>query len=64
MQQYVKFERYFNSENPNPAADRIFLTGAILMLTDEEFDFFLNDLQQLLQKYSYRNDFGSAIEYG
>lgn len=53
MQQYAKFERYFNSENPNPTADRIFLTGAVLMLTDEEFDSFLNDLQQLLQKYSF-----------
>ncbi len=53
MQQYAKFERYFNSENPNPRADRIFLGGAVLMLTDEEFDSFLNDLQQLFQKYSF-----------
>jgi len=53
MQQYTKFERYFNSETPNPVVDRIFLTGVVLMLTDEEFDAFLNDLQQLLQKYSF-----------
>ena len=53
MQQYAKFERYFNSENPNPAADRIFYNNTILMLTDDEFDAFLKDLQQLLQKYSF-----------
>lgn len=53
IQQYAKFERYFNSENPNPAADRIFLTATALMLTDEEFDSFLKDLQVLFQKYSF-----------
>lgn len=53
MQQYAKFERYFNSKTPNPAADRIFMNNTTLMLTDEEFDAFLKDLQQLLQKYSF-----------
>lgn len=52
-QQYAKFERYFNSKAPNPAADRIFMNSTILMLTDEEFDAFLKDLQLLLQKYSF-----------
>lgn len=53
MQQYAKFERYFNSENPDPGADRLFFNNTILMMTDEEFDAFLKDLQQLLQKYSF-----------
>lgn len=53
MQQYAKFERYFNSEAPHPAADRIFMNNTILMMTDEEFDAFLKDLQQLLHKYSF-----------
>lgn len=53
MNRYARFEKYFNSKNPNPAKDRIFLNNAILMTTDEEFDAFLKDLQQLLQKYSY-----------
>lgn len=56
MQQYAKFERYFNSESPNPAADRIFLNNTVLMLSDEEFDIFLKDLQQLFQKYSFEYD--------
>lgn len=56
MQQYAKFERYFSSEAPNPAIDRIFLNNTVLMLSDEEFDAFLKDLQQLLQKYSFEYD--------
>lgn len=56
MQQYAKFERYFSSEAPNPAADRIFLNSTVLMLSDEEFDIFLKDLRQLFQKYSFEYD--------
>lgn len=53
MQQYTKFEKYFSSKTANPAADRVFMNNTTLMLTDKEFDAFLMDLQQLLQKYSF-----------
>jgi DNA-binding transcriptional ArsR family regulator len=53
MNRYARFDKYFNSENPNPTKDRIFLNSSILMTTDEEFDAFLTELKQLLQKYSF-----------
>lgn len=52
MQQYAKFERYFNSEDPDPARDCLFYNNTIMMLTDEEYSAFLKELQLLLQKYS------------
>ena len=53
MQQYAKFERYFNSESPDTGRDRLFYNNTVLMMTDEEYDAFVEDLQQLLQKYSF-----------
>lgn len=53
MNRYARFDKYFKAENPNPAKDRIFLNNTILMTTDEEFDAFIKDLQELLQRYSF-----------
>jgi hypothetical protein len=53
MNRYARLDKYFKSENPNPTKDRIFLNSSILMTTDDEFDAFLTELKQLLQKYSF-----------
>lgn len=53
MNRYTRFEKYFSSENPDPAKDHIFLNNTILMTTDEEFENFLKEMQQLLLKYSF-----------
>lgn len=56
MSSYAKFHAYFNGENPDPAKDKIFLNNTVLMMSDAEFDQFLEDLRQLL----VRNQFDVA----
>lgn len=51
MNIYSDFERYFNTENPNPGRDKLFLNNIVLMLSDEEYDGFLMELQTLLRKH-------------
>lgn len=53
MNRYTRFEKYFRSEAPDPAKDRVFLTNAVIMASDEEFDAFLTELQVLLKKHSH-----------
>ena len=53
MNKYATFQNYFNSKNPDPAKDKIFLNNTILMTTDEEFDKFLFELRELLIKYNF-----------
>ena len=53
MAQYAKFHDYFNENNPNPAADRIFLNNRVMLMDNDEFDQFIEELRQLLLKYSF-----------
>ncbi|MCR3955306.1 MAG: helix-turn-helix domain-containing protein [Gudongella sp.] len=58
MSNYGKFHRYFNGENPNPGEDKIFLNNTIMMMDDEEFDQFTEELRSLLLKYSFETKKG------
>lgn len=53
MSHYAKFHKYFNGENPDPAKDKIFLNNTVLMMSDPEFGQFMEDLHQLLLRYSF-----------
>lgn len=53
MNRYARFQSYFNSVNPNPGKDKIFMNNTILMMNDQEFDQFLSELQELLVKFSF-----------
>lgn len=55
MSHYAKFHKYFNGENPDPGKDRIFLNNTVLMMSDTEFGQFMEDLRQLLLKYSFES---------
>ncbi|MDK2813372.1 MAG: hypothetical protein PWQ08_627 [Clostridiales bacterium] len=50
---YSKFERYFNKDNFVPGSNKVFFNQTVMMMTDNEFDEFLADLQALLVKYHY-----------
>lgn len=52
MVNYTKFHKYFNGENPEPGKDKIFLNNTVLMMSDREFDQFIEELRQLLLKYN------------
>lgn len=53
MYKFANFQSYFNSENPDPVKDKIFLSNSILMLDDREFDQFLSEQQELIKKYNF-----------
>lgn len=50
---YSKFERYFNKEGFVPGNNKVFFNQTVMMMTDNEFDGFLADLQALFVKYHY-----------
>jgi DNA-binding transcriptional ArsR family regulator len=56
MNRYARYHNYFYGENPDPARDRIFCNDTILMMDDKEFEQFLNELRDLLIKYSFEAD--------
>jgi hypothetical protein len=53
MSNYVKFHKYFNGENADPARDLIFLNNTVLMMSDTEFSQFIEELRQLILKYNF-----------
>ena len=53
MNKYARFQNYWNSENADPARDKLFLSNSVVMLNDQEFDHFLSELWELIQKYDY-----------
>ncbi len=53
MDRYAKFATYFAKEKPDTGKDRIFYNHTVLMMTDEEFDMFLSELQQLFAGYNF-----------
>lgn len=54
MNRYARYHDYFSGENPDPAKDRIFCNDTIMMMDDNEFDRFLGELRDLLNKYSFK----------
>lgn len=54
MNRYARYHDYFSSENPDPAKDRIFCNDTVMMMDDNEFDQFLGELRDLLNKYSFK----------
>ncbi|WP_147582281.1 hypothetical protein [Clostridium senegalense] len=53
MNTYSKFHNYFNNKNSNPGKDKVFLNNTILMMSDIEFDKFLEELHELILKYNF-----------
>ena len=51
MKIYGDFDRYFSDENANPAADKVFLSNISLLLTDEEFNDLLKQINVLLAEH-------------
>ena len=49
MKIYADFDMYFQNENANPAADKIFLSNVSLLLSDEEFNDLLIQFNTLLK---------------
>ena len=53
MSKYERLHRYFSGKEPNPGKDKIFLNNTVMMMDDEEFDQFLEELRALLVRYSF-----------
>lgn len=51
MKIYGDFDRYFSDENANPEADKVFLSNISLLLTDEEFNDLLKQINVLLSEH-------------
>lgn len=51
MKIYADFEKYFNNANANPGKERIFLNNVVLLMSDEEYDEFLSELQNFMAKH-------------
>lgn len=58
MMNYAKFQKYFSQEEPDPARDRVFMNNTILMMSDEEYDGFLKELQEIFIKYHKKTGTG------
>ena len=48
MKIYADYENYFSGENVDPNRDKIFLNNVSLLLSDEEFDDLLKEINTLL----------------
>jgi hypothetical protein len=55
MTNYGKFHKYFNGEHLDPTKDKIFLNNTVLMMSDKEFDHFIEELRQLILKYNFES---------
>ncbi len=53
MNIYAKFEKYFNNANCIHGINNVFFNNTIMMMTDQEFDQFLSDMQALFVKHRY-----------
>lgn len=49
MKIYADYERYFSNKDADPFRDKIFLSNVSLLLSDEEFDQLLGEINQLLR---------------
>ncbi len=51
MQLYADFDRYFADPEADPGKDRTFLNKTVLMLSDQEYDQFLEELRKIMVRY-------------
>ena len=51
MTLYAKFEKYFRTHDRIEKGDVMFFTSRILLLNDQEFESFLTEYNELLEKY-------------
>lgn len=51
MKLYADFEQYFKSKDVDPSRDKLFLNNTVLLLSDNEYDNFLGELQNLMLKH-------------
>ncbi len=51
MQIYADFDTYFSDAEADPGKDRIFLNKTVLMMSDPQYDQFLEELRRLLVRY-------------
>lgn len=49
MKIYADFDMYFQNENANPGADKVFLSNVSLLLSDDEFNELLVQINTLLK---------------
>ncbi len=61
MQLYADFDRYFSGTEADPGKDKIFLNKTVLMMNDQEYDQFLEDLRSLLVRYFEREQSPESI---
>lgn len=52
MNRYARFHEYFSRADADAGRDRLFLNSTVMMMDDQEFDRFLNELRKLLVAYS------------
>lgn len=53
MNIYRKFEKYFGGTNHVPKVNKVFFNNTVMMMTDQEFDQFLSDMQAVFVKYNF-----------
>jgi len=58
MNTYSKFQQYFDRDNFTPSNNKVFFNNTVMMMSDNEFDHFLADLQTLLVNYSFETSAG------
>jgi len=51
MTLYGKFEKYFRTHDRIEKGDTMFFTSSIMMLNDKEFESFLTEFNELIEKY-------------
>jgi len=51
MNIYSNFDRYYSNENCNPSKDKIFLNTMTLLMSDDEFNKLLTDLNALFMDH-------------
>jgi len=51
MNLYSDFDKYFDSKSVNPKKDNVFLHSATLLMTDDEFQSFFEEVNNIFKKY-------------
>ena len=52
MNIYARFEKYLTENKDNLAKQKVFCSNSVMMMSDEEFDSYLMEMNALFQKYN------------
>jgi len=52
MNIYARFEKYLTENKDNLAKQKVFCSNSVLMMSDEEFDSYLMEMNAIFQKYN------------